>query len=118
MDGSTLPAPLYTALGSLIPLAIATAVVRSPWFKVKGKAGKAVVNLATTFKNHRQHLAYLNHVLANRESVPYCLKYLGERVRRTVKRGANAEKEFFGVRRFPGGGRLLVLRDCVNDAVK
>ena len=99
MDGSTLPAPLYTALGSLIPLAIAAAVVRSPWFK--GKAGKAVVNLATTFKNHRQHLAYLNHVLANRESVPYCLKYLGERVRRTVKRGANAGKAFWGCKAFP-----------------
>lgn len=116
MDGSTLPAPLYTALGYLIALAIAAVVVRPPWFK--GKAGEAVVNLATTFKNHRQHVAYRKHVLANRESVPYCLKYLGERVRRTVKRGANAEKEFFGVRRFPGGGRLLVLRDCVNDAVK
>jgi hypothetical protein len=116
MDGSTLPAPLYTALGYLIPLAIAAAVVRSPWFK--GKAGKAIANLAATFKNHRQHVAYLKHVLANRESVPYCLKYLGERVRRTVERGANAEKEFWGVRRPLGVGRLLVLRDCVNDAVK
>lgn len=99
MDGSTLPAPLYTAFGYLIPLAIATAVVRLPWFKVK--AGEAVVNLATTFKNHRQHVAYRKHVLANRESVPYCLKYLGERVPRTEKRGANAEKEFFGCKALP-----------------
>lgn len=118
MDGSTLPAPLYTALGSLIPLAIAAAVVRSPWFKVKGKAGEAVVNLAAIFKNHRQHVAYRKHVLANRESVPYCMKCLGERVRRAVKRGANAEKAFLGVRRSPGVGRLLVLRDCVSEAVK
>ncbi|ONF43061.1 hypothetical protein BTO32_10205 [Marinobacter lutaoensis] len=63
MDGSTLRAPLYTALGYLIPLAIATAVMRPPW--LKGKAGEAVVNLATTFKNHRQHVAYRKHVLAN-----------------------------------------------------
>jgi hypothetical protein len=44
MDGSTLPAPLYTALGYLIALAIATAVFKSPWFK--GEVGEAVVNLA------------------------------------------------------------------------
>ena len=93
MDGSTLPAPLYTALGYLIPLAIATAMVRPPWFK--GKAGQAVVNLAAIFKNHRQHVAYRKHVLANRESVPYCLKYLGERVRRTVKRGRMPRRSFW-----------------------
>ena len=44
MDYSAILQPLYTALWYLIPLAIAGAVFKSPWFK--GKVGEAVVNLA------------------------------------------------------------------------
>lgn len=107
MDGSTLPAPLYTALGSLIPLAIAAAVVRSPWFKVKGKAGQAVVNLAAIFKNHRQHVAYRKHVLANRESVPLLLEILGREGSAHREAWGEFREGVFGCQALPRGREIV-----------
>ena len=57
--------------------------------------------LAATFGNHRKHVAHVKEIVARRESVPRCPKCQGEMVKRTVKRGENIGKEFFGCKAFP-----------------
>jgi hypothetical protein len=57
--------------------------------------------LAATFRNHRQHVAHVKEIVAKKESVPRCPKCQGEMVKRTVKRGENIGKEFFGCKAFP-----------------
>lgn len=57
--------------------------------------------LAATFRNHRNHVAHVKEIVAKKESEPRCPKCQGEMVRRTVKRGENAGKEFMGCKAFP-----------------
>lgn len=57
--------------------------------------------LAATFKNHRNHVKHVKEVLAKKNSEPRCPKCQGEMVKRTVKRGENIGKEFFGCKAFP-----------------
>lgn len=57
--------------------------------------------LAGTFKIHRQHVAHVKQIVAKKESEPRCPKCRGEVVKRTVKRGENAGKEFLGCKAFP-----------------
>lgn len=57
--------------------------------------------LAATFRNHRKHVAHVKEVVAKKNSEPRCPKCQGEMVKRTVKRGENIGKEFFGCKAFP-----------------
>ena len=57
--------------------------------------------LAATFKNHRYHVKHVKEVVAKKNSEPRCPKCQGEMVKRTVKRGENTGKEFFGCKAFP-----------------
>ncbi|MBW0147233.1 nuclease-related domain-containing protein [Marinobacter arenosus] len=57
--------------------------------------------LAATFRNHRRHVAHVKEIVVKKESEPRCPKCRGEMVKRTVKRGANAGKEFLGCKSFP-----------------
>jgi uncharacterized paraquat-inducible protein A len=57
--------------------------------------------LAATFRNHRKHLAHVKEITAKKTSEPRCPKCQGEMVKRTVKRGENIGKEFFGCKAFP-----------------
>jgi len=57
--------------------------------------------LAATFKNHRNHVKHVKEVVAKKNSEPRCPKCHGEMVKRTVKRGENIGKEFFGCKAFP-----------------
>ena len=57
--------------------------------------------LAATFRNHRKHVAHVKEIVAKKSSEPRCPKCQGEMVKRTVKRGENIGKEFYGCKEFP-----------------
>lgn len=57
--------------------------------------------LVASFRTHREHTAHVKEIVALKESEPRCPKCRGEMVRRIVKRGQNAEKEFLGCKTFP-----------------
>ncbi len=57
--------------------------------------------LAATFRNHRKHVAHVKEIAAKKNSEPRCPKCQGEMVKRTVKRGENIGKEFYGCEAFP-----------------
>ena len=63
--------------------------------------------LAATFKNHRNHVKHVKNIVAKKERVPRCPKCQGEMVKRTVKRGENIGKEFFGCKAFPKCRRVV-----------
>lgn len=66
--------------------------------------------LAATFRNHRQHVAHVKGIVEQKASALRCPKCQGEMVKRTVKRGANAGKEFFGCKTFPKCRGILNLK--------
>lgn len=57
--------------------------------------------LAASFRNHRNHVKHVKEVVAKKNREPRCPKCQGEMVKRTVKRGENIGKEFFGCKAFP-----------------
>lgn len=57
--------------------------------------------LAASFRTHREHTAHVKEIVARNKSKPRCPKCQGEMVKRIVKRGQNAGKEFFGCKKFP-----------------
>lgn len=57
--------------------------------------------LEATFRNHRKHVAHVKEIVAKKNSEPRCPKCQGNMVKRTVKRGENIGKEFFGCKGFP-----------------
>lgn len=57
--------------------------------------------LEATFRNHRKHVAHVKEIVAKKNSEPRCPKCQGKMVKRTVKRGENIGKEFFGCKGFP-----------------
>ncbi|UDL06109.1 nuclease-related domain-containing protein [Marinobacter sp. CA1] len=57
--------------------------------------------LAASFRTNREHVAHVREIVARKEGELRCPKCRGEMVKRTVKRGDNAGKEFFGCKAFP-----------------
>jgi len=57
--------------------------------------------LAASFRTHREHTAHVKEIVARKEGEPRCPKCQGEMVKRIVKRGQNAGKEFLGCKAFP-----------------
>lgn len=113
MDYTPALQPLFDSLWYLIPLIIIAAVIKSPWFKAQTEQRLSNVEvqkmieaiesgrLAVTFRNQRKHVAHVKEVVVKKNSEPRCPKCQGEMVKRTVKRGENIEKEFFGCKAFP-----------------
>ena len=57
--------------------------------------------LAASIRTNREHVAHVREIVARKENEPQCPKCRGEMVKRTVKRGDNAGKEFLGCKAFP-----------------
>jgi len=57
--------------------------------------------LAASFRTHRAHTTHVKEIVARKESEPRCPKCRGEMVKRIVKCGQNAGKEFLGCKTFP-----------------
>jgi hypothetical protein len=57
--------------------------------------------LAASFRTHREHVVHVKETVARKETEPRCPKCKGGMVKRTVKRGQNVGKEFFGCKSFP-----------------
>ena len=57
--------------------------------------------LAASFKNRRNHVKHVKEVVAKKNSEPRCPKCQGEMVKRTMKRGENIGKDFYGCKVFP-----------------
>lgn len=57
--------------------------------------------LVASFRTHRAHTAHVKEIVARNESKPRCPKCQGEVVKRIVKRGQSAGKEFLGCKAFP-----------------
>jgi restriction system protein len=66
--------------------------------------------LTASFRTHREHTAHVKEIVARKENEPRCPKCQGELVKRIVKRGQNAGKEFLGCKTFPKCREVLNLQ--------
>ena len=70
--------------------------------------------LARSFKTHREHVAHVKSIVAEKSSAPGCPKCGSVMVARMVRKGANAGRSIWGCSRYPAC-RGLITQDSSFD---